>query len=302
MTSIVIAAHNEAGVIGRCLDTLLTEAAPGEFDVTVVANGCTDDTAQVAAARVGVRVLDLATAGKVGALNAGDEVALGYPRIYLDADIVVTTSGIRALCEALDDSGIGPGTRILATTGRREVDTRGSSLPVRAYFAINSRLPVFRHALFGRGVFALSAEGRRRFGRFPDVVADDLFVDSLFASSEKREVASVSAGVTAPRSTRDLVRRLIRVRRGNASVRAALPVDASHHGAAALQGAGRRRARMSWLSEVVLPHPTLIPAAVCYVAITVTAAILARLKQRPGTAARGRDDSSRWNDYQPSSG
>ena len=51
MTSIVIAAYNEAGVIGRCLDALLSGADPGEFDVTVVANGCTDATEQVAAAR-----------------------------------------------------------------------------------------------------------------------------------------------------------------------------------------------------------------------------------------------------------
>ena len=35
MTSIVIAAHNEETVIGRCLDTLLADAHPGEFDVTV---------------------------------------------------------------------------------------------------------------------------------------------------------------------------------------------------------------------------------------------------------------------------
>jgi glycosyltransferase involved in cell wall biosynthesis len=296
VTSIVIAAHNEAGVIGRCLDALLTGTTPGEFDVTVVANGCTDDTAQVAA-RAGVRVLDVAIASKVGALNVGDEVALGYPRVYLDADIVITAAGIRALCEGLDDPGTGQATGVLATTARREIDARRSSLPIRAYYAINSRLPVFQHALFGRGVIALSAEGRGRFGSFPAVVADDLFVDSLFASAEKREVDRVAAVVRAPRSTRHLLRRLTRVRRGNASMRAALPVGASH-GEAARQGAGHRRARMSWLSEVVLPHPALIPAAICYAAITVTAAILARREQRPD-AAWGRDDSSRRNDNPP---
>ena len=55
MTSIVIAAHNEETVIGRCLDTLLADAHPGEFDVTVVANGCSDRTAEVAGTRAGVR-------------------------------------------------------------------------------------------------------------------------------------------------------------------------------------------------------------------------------------------------------
>src|SRR4029453_14822082 len=89
MTSIVIAAHNEAGVIGRCLDALLAEAAPGEFDGTVVAHGCPDAPPAVAAARPGVRVVELATAGKAAALNEGDAVAVGFPRVYLDADIVL---------------------------------------------------------------------------------------------------------------------------------------------------------------------------------------------------------------------
>jgi glycosyltransferase involved in cell wall biosynthesis len=167
VASIVIAAHNEVNVIGRCLDALLADMKPREFDVTVVANGCTDTTAQVAAARAGVRVLELSTAGKVPALNAGDEVAVGYPRIYLDADVVIPAAGIRALCEALAVSGATSPARVLAATARREIDLSRSPLLVRSYFAINSRLPVFRDALIGRGIIALSAEGRGRFGRFP---------------------------------------------------------------------------------------------------------------------------------------
>ena len=180
MTSIVIAAHNEAAVIGRCLDALLADAAPGEFDVTVVANGCTDATVQVAAARAGVRVLELPAAGKVPALNAGDAAAAGYPRIYLDADIVIHAADVRALRDAL---AVSPGT--VAVTARREVDVSRSPVLVRSYYAINSRLPVFRDSLFGRGVIALSADGRGRFGQFPDVIADDLFLDSLFTAAEK---------------------------------------------------------------------------------------------------------------------
>ena len=101
MTSIVIAAHNEATVIGRCLDTLLADAHPGEFDVTVVANGCSDRTAEVAGARTGVRVLDVAQPGKSNALNVGDTAAQGFPRIYLDADINASTEVARALVGAL---------------------------------------------------------------------------------------------------------------------------------------------------------------------------------------------------------
>ena len=92
--------------------------------------------------------------------------------------------------------------------------------------------------------------------------------------------------VAAPRRTRDLLRRLARVRRGNASMRAALAAD---------EAAPRGAARTSWLRDVALRNPALIPAATCYVVITLTAAILARLPQRPGRTW-GRDDSSRQDD------
>lgn len=275
MTSVVIAAHNEAAVLGRCLDSLLAGAAPGEFDVTVAANGCTDATARVAAER-GVRVVELAEAGKPGALNAGDAVAAGFPRVYLDADIVLTTDGLRALAAAIG----GP---CLAATARRELDVSGRPLLVRAFFAVNRRLPAYRTGLFGRGVIVLSETGRARFERFPDMVSDDLFLDSLFAGAEKTEVSTVPALVATPRRTSHLVRRLVRVRGGNAAMRAAaargevkVPIRPAN--------------RSAWLRDVVLRRPWLAPAAVCYVGISLYAAVQARRRQ---DQAWGRDDSSR---------
>lgn len=177
---------------------------------------------------------------------------------------------------------------VMAVTARREIDVSQSPLLVRAYYAINSRLPVFRSALFGRGVIVLSAEGRARFARFPDVIADDLYLDSLFTTAEKQEVTSVSARVAAPRRTRDLVRRLIRVRRGNNSMRAAAGTEGSTRG-------GRAPARTSWLRDVTLRNPALVPATAAYVAITLTASILAKLPQRDGNVWE-RDNSSRQVD------
>lgn len=278
MTSIVIAAHNEAAVIGRNLGTLLADARPGEFDVTVVANGCNDDTAAIAAAHEGVRALDLPAAGKAPALNAGDEVAQGFPRIYLDADISLTTAAVRSLVAALDGGA-------LAATVGRELDLTRRPMLVRAYYAVHGRLPVFRDGLFGRGVVALSEAGRARFDRFPELVADDLFLDSLFTSGEKTHVTTYASRVETPRRTADLVRRLVRVRGSNTAMRSAA---ASGEVAAPVRDA----ARMSWLRDVVLPRPWLAPAAVCYVAITVLAAVSAK-RAGDGGASWGRDESSR---------
>ncbi|GAA4604232.1 glycosyltransferase involved in cell wall biosynthesis [Actinoplanes octamycinicus] len=274
MTSVVIAAHNEAAVIGRCLDTLLADARPGEFDVTVAANGCTDDTVAVAAAR-GVRIIDLPDPGKPGALNAGDAAAAGFPRVYLDADIMVSTEGLRALAAATRQTP--------AATARRELDLTGRPLLVRAYFSVHRHLPALQTGLFGRGVIVLSEAGRARFGEFPDMVADDLFVDSLFTVDEKTQVASVPSLVATPRRTRDLIRRLIRVRAGNAAMR-----EAAARGE--ITASVRPSGRSSWLKDVVLRRPWLAPAAVCYVGITLYAA--AQAKRRPD-GGWGRDESSR---------
>ncbi|MFC0506207.1 glycosyltransferase [Micromonospora costi] len=285
--SVVIAAHDEAGVIGRCVDTLLADARDGEFDVTVVANGCTDATAQVAASRPGVRVVELDVASKPAALNAGDRVAAGFPRVYLDADVVLTTADLRLLADAVRP--VAGGTAALAAVPRRALDLTGRPPLVRAYFAVHRHLPAFRDGLFGRGAIAVSATGRERFGSFPDLVADDLFLDSLFDRDEKREVTGSTSVVATPRRLGDLLQRLTRVRAGNAAMRAA--ATAASTAGAAPTGVRPAR-RLSWLRDVVVPRPWLAPAAFCYVLITVVAASRARRADRGGHTWE-RDESSR---------
>ena len=279
MPSIVIAAHNEENVIGRSLDALLGQAASARIGVVVSANGCTDRTAAVAT-RPGVTVIDRPEAGKAAALNAGDQVAVGFPRIYLDADILMPSGGLAAVLDRLAQSPA-----LLAVVPRRRLNTTGRPWLVRAYFAINERLPAFRHGLFGRGMIALSEQGRARFDAFPTLIADDLFIDSLFSDAEKAEVSGVEVLVEAPFTTRDLIRRLVRVRRGNAEMRAAAAggtVDARV----------RPSDRWAWLRDVVLPNPRLVLAAVPYLSITVIAALLARRRNPAGTVW-GRDESTR---------
>jgi glycosyltransferase involved in cell wall biosynthesis len=279
MPSIVIAAHNEENVIGRNLDTLLAQQTSDPVEVVVSANGCTDRTVATAT-RPGVIVIDRPEPGKAAALNAGDRVATGFPRIYLDADILVPRGGLAAVVGCFAETP-----HALAVVPRRRLDTVGRPWAVRAYFSINERLPAFRTGLFGRGMIALSEEGRARFGSFPTMIADDLFLDSLFTAAEKAEVSSVEVVVGAPFTTRDLVRRLVRVRRGNAEMRAAAAKGV-------IDVHVRPSARWAWLHDVALPNPRLLPATVPYVLITLVAGLLARREARPGEGW-GRDDSTR---------
>jgi glycosyltransferase involved in cell wall biosynthesis len=269
MVSVVIAAHDEAAVIGRCLAALERQEGLDDVEVVVVANGCHDDTAAVAR-RAGAHVIDLPEPGKSAALVVGDDAATGFPRIYLDADIELPPHALAATVQVFADR---PG--ILAAAPLRHVVTTASSIPVRAYMAVSSRLPAYRNSLFGRGMIALSEDGRRRFDRFPGVVADDLFLDSLYSPDEKSPIDAVDVGVVAPATTRALLRRLVRVRRGNADLRSSsggrpgTEPDAQHQ--------VRRSDRLAWLTDVVLPRPWLAPAGVVYVGLTTLAALLARL-------------------------
>ena len=161
MTSVIIAAHNEEAMIGACLDALLEQTAPtGPLDIVVSANACTDATVDIARARK-VAVVDRPRPGKAAALNAGELVASGFPRVYVDADIVVPSNALAELAAVLAGTD-----GVLAAVPRRRLNTAGRPWLVRAYFSINERLPAFTAGLFGRGIIALSAEGRARFGCF----------------------------------------------------------------------------------------------------------------------------------------
>lgn len=275
--SVVVPAHNEGAVIGACLGALLAEAEPGEFDVLVVCNGCTDDTAERAAAfGPDVRVLSTPVGSKPLALNLGDAQARAFPRLYLDADVVLPTAAARAIVRAL---GEGPA---LVASATLDVDCDGSSWAVRAYHRIWARLPVVREGVLGRGVYALGAEGRSRFGAFPDVVADDYFVHSLFAPGERVAVAGARSRVRAPATAVGLVRRKARVFAGNAALRSAAPAEVR----------GVAPSATSWLG-VVRADARLVPDAFAYVAITVAAKAAARWRVLRGAGGWGRDESSR---------
>ena len=181
MISIVMPAHNEGLVIARTLRAITTGALPDELDVVVVCNGCTDDTAAIARGfGAPVRVIETAVGNKANALNLGDQAARAFPRIYVDADVVVTLSTARALAECLEKE------EAIAVAPMPYFELRDCSWPVRAFYDIRRRLPSFSEGIGGSGVYALSEIGRRRFGAFPNLVADDTYVRVQFKPEERK--------------------------------------------------------------------------------------------------------------------
>ncbi len=273
--SVIVPAHNEGRVLARTLAPLSALARSTPVEVLVACNGCTDDTAQVARSFPGVRVLETAMASKTAALNLADDAARSWPRLYLDADIEVTPSTVGELFTTLAEDGT------LAARPVFRYDLTGATPLVRSYYRARGRVTERQRVLWGAGAYALSEAGRARFDVFPDVTADDVFVDGMFAAHEKHVVGTAPVVVRAPRDLRGLFAVLRRTYRGN------------HEMAAAETASGPQASSGSTLAAVLgtVRGPVSALDATVYVSAAVTARVLLKLDRRE----RGweRDDSSR---------
>lgn len=206
--AIIIPAHNESAVLARTLRPLAALAASGAVEVIVACNGCTDDTAAIAASFPGVAVLDLKKPSKTAALNAADAVCSRWPRLYLDADIEITANAAAQVFEHLAAPGA------LAARPSFRYETTGADPLVQAYYRARMRIPALTEHLWGAGAYAVSAAGHARFPQFPTTTADDVFVDSLFRLGEKVVLSTDPVIVRVPQNTRELHKTLRRVYRG----------------------------------------------------------------------------------------
>jgi glycosyltransferase involved in cell wall biosynthesis len=196
------------------LASLLADAHPQEFDIVVVPNGCHDRTAEVAAEfGRAVQVIPTPLASKTEALNMGDAASITFPRIYLDADIEISTSTARELVSALDESGV------MFATPQLNLDLAQVSSAVRAYYRVWLQLPYRDHSHLGRGTIALSSQARQRFAEFPAVIADDLYMRRFFLVSECRTLKTGAVTIEPPGSLHELIRVKSRVIAANLEYR-----------------------------------------------------------------------------------
>jgi glycosyltransferase involved in cell wall biosynthesis len=277
--SVVIPAHNEAGVIARTLRGLVDTDQEGRLQIIVAANGCTDGTAAVAAAvSPRVRVIEVAEPSKIAALNAGDQAATAFPRAYLDADVRVSAEALLAVADALTDASL------LAGAPRMEVDVSGSSLLVRWQYRVWA-LNKYRNAtMIGSGLYMMSAAGRARFGRFPNVIADDLYVLRLFARDERVSPPNHVFTITAPRTLRAFTRRQARIIAGTEEIADRYPE--LHHE----EGAGSSRTLIARVAR----RPSLwLPALPYFGARIVARRRAARMRGNWAAQGWNRDESSR---------
>ncbi len=210
MISVVVPAYNESAVIDRCLRAMLADARPGEFEVIVVANNCSDDTADKARAHGEmVTVIETPIGSKINALNLGDDRATGFPRMYVDADIVVTTEALRDVAAML-----GEGSEIVVAAPTAVVDYAQRPRLVRSFYRVWTSLPYFTEGVIGAGFYAFSREGRSRFEQWPDIIADDEYARLMAAPGERAVTPHHTFTITPPTNLRAVAKIFTRARAG----------------------------------------------------------------------------------------
>src|SRR3954447_16813353 len=105
--TVVVAARNERAHIDACLRALAAQdGVAADWEIVVVDNASSDDTAARAAAH-GVRVVREPRAGVTYARNAGVRAAAGEIVAFVDADCVPERGWLRELLAGADDSTVG---------------------------------------------------------------------------------------------------------------------------------------------------------------------------------------------------
>jgi len=218
MISIIIPAHDEEAVIGRCLAPLLKGLDDGDLEIVVACNGCSDATADIARKAHGaVKVLELAVPSKIAALNAGDREASGSVRVFLDADIVTDLASVRAVAREIEEG------RALAAAPRMRVNVKDRGFLVRSYYRLWLEVPYFREGMIGCGFYAIGDEGRRSFESFPEIIADDEFIRRLFAKEERKTVEGAFFLMTPPKTLAGIVKINTRALYGNMELERVMP-------------------------------------------------------------------------------
>lgn len=109
--SVIVPAYNEAAYIGRALHALRNQDYDGKYEIIVVDNNSTDDTAAVAAG-FGARVVSEPQQGVCAARQRGVDCARGEIIVSTDADTTQPPDWLRTI-----DAGFATSDQVIAVAG-----------------------------------------------------------------------------------------------------------------------------------------------------------------------------------------
>lgn len=244
--SIVVPVRDESRSLIETVPPLWKAAAWHAARIIWVCNGCSDDSAEVIRnLTTGAgEIVELRDGGKAAALQAGDAV-LGdlFPRVYVDADVRMTTDALGHLLAELEK----PGLDLVAASVTYDLSaaSRISAAITRCWAA----LPYARMAAFQQAL-GISARGRSLWDQWPDIIGDDIFMAVMIAPSRRRIVADAVVATRPPANFSGWVCMRARWRRGERQLGAmglAPPATPGQRSALVLRLLNPRTAPGAWL-------------------------------------------------------
>ncbi len=200
LPTIIIPAHNEANTIGNTLANL-EEGINKFYNIIVVCNGCDDDTYRIASSFKHIQCHSIEIASKAHAIRHAESLNPNFPRLYVDADIVVTANDAKLIFANMQDN-LNAGLYV----PKSKTNTLNSHFTVKNYYTAWYDTPYVKKLGYGAGAYALNQKGRERFAIWPDLVSDDGFIRTLFSPDEIHIIDTACVEVQAPKTWWQLIR------------------------------------------------------------------------------------------------
>lgn len=206
--SIVVPFYNAEPFIEQCMDGLLAQVVPGlRLEILMVDNNSTDRSAELVAAREGVRLLHEMRQGAYAARNLGVRESRGRLLAFTDPDCIPQPDWLEQLLEPFSDP------EVQVVIGRTDPDGASSALGLlsaydhekdrfifssgdpRLYYGRTNNLATRRDALVARGLFVEVLRGADTV--FVRQVADACGCDSVVYAPDARVLHLEIDGVAA---------------------------------------------------------------------------------------------------------
>ncbi len=272
--SIIIPAYNEEKKLPVLLEALKDQS---ELEIIVVCNGCYDNTYEAAKQyEPAIKVVNIKKGSKIGALNKGDELASFYPRVYLDADIVISPTDLVKICDYMEAY------KLKAAGAYLNFNYANKPLGVKWYYHIWTQLPYVSNAHHvGSGLYALSKDGRECFSSFPNVISDDGYINMLFKPEEKLKIPHVVIQLDTPNNIWNLVKIKARANGGYRQLAKQRLVEKQAH-----------NNKTSLLRVALISYKNVLPMC-WYVMLQITIKLYGAFVYKQDTKVWLRDESSR---------